>query len=169
MQPAPIGKPNPQNKNLIVGLTVLFSVAIICCIGFSLASRAAIDENVIGLWSTEGPSGDLVDPYSGNVTGSIYNGEWYLFRRDGTYRYVIISSGQILNGGVVCEGKFTTKNGILLLTNIKESWCPNPEASWQKEAYENKRVADLAVVYELGDDGKTLIINTTDYFSKVEE
>lgn len=127
------------------------------------------DKNIIGLWSTEGPSGALVDPVTGYATGSIYNGEWYLFKSDGTYRYVIISSGQIVNGGVVCEGKFTVNNGEILLTHVKESWYPNPAATGQKDSYENKRIDDITIPYQYGDDKNTLIIDDLDYFTRVEE
>ncbi len=128
------------------------------------------DKAVVGLWSTEGPSGTLVDPVTGYASGSIYNGEWYLFRNDGTYRYVIISSGIVLDGGVVCEGRYTinNKSGELLLTDIKESWYPNPASAGQKEAYKNKSTDDITVQYQYGDDENTLIINNSDVFTKVE-
>lgn len=132
-------------------------------------STVIFDMNIIGLWSTEGPSGELVDPVTGYANGSIYNGEWYLFRTDGTYRYVIISSGTIVSGGVVCEGKFSVNNGEILLTDVRESWYPNPAATGQKEPYENKRIDDLVIQYRYEADTNTLIVNDSDYFTKVEK
>jgi hypothetical protein len=127
------------------------------------------DKNLIGLWSTEGPSGEMVDPATGYGTGSIYNGEWYLFRKDGTFRYVIVGSGQILSGSVVWEGKFSIRDDEIRLTNIKECWYPDPAATGQKDAYEDKRIKDTTIQYRYGDDENTLIVNDADNFTRVAE
>lgn len=131
--------------------------------------NAISDKSIIGMWSTEGPSGELVDPATGLTSGSIFNGEWYIFRDDGTFRYVIVSSGQVLSGGVVWEGIFSVCNGEIRLTNIKESWYPNPAATGQKKSYENKKTDDVTLQYQYGDDKNMLIIDDSDYFTRVEE
>lgn len=122
------------------------------------------DKDLIGLWSSSGTSGTLVDPATGTATGSYYSGEWYLFREDGTFRYVIISSGQIISGGVVQEGKYTVRNGELLLTDIRESWYPDLSLSGQTPSYKDKKAADETRTYEYADGGTTLILDGLDYF-----
>lgn len=124
-------------------------------------ANAILDEDLIGLWSSQGPSGEMVDPATGYSTGSIYNGEWYLFRKDGTFRYVIASSGQIVSGVVVQEGKFTSSKGEILLTDVKESCYPDPSRKGQGEAYKNKSVEDIALQYRYEDNGDTLVIDNS--------
>ncbi|NTV91283.1 MAG: S-layer homology domain-containing protein [Clostridiales bacterium] len=121
---------------------------------------------IIGLWSYGGTNGTLVDPSTGYATGSIYNGEWYLFRSDGTFRYVLVSSGQIVSGGVVQEGEFTVDGGVIILTGIKESWYPNPAATGQKASYKGLIVEDRAVAFLLENNGSTLVIDGIDTFTK---
>lgn len=94
--------------------------------------------DVVGTWSSEGPYGTLVDPATGGVTGSTYNGEWYVLRADGTYRYIIMSSGIALSGGVVREGKYRLEGGDLLLCDSKESWYPDLSRSGQTPEYHDK-------------------------------
>lgn len=130
---------------------------------------ALSDKDIIGMWSTEGPSGELVDPATGYTSGSIYNGEWYLFRDDSTFRYVIIGSGQVLSGGVVWEGRYAIRDGALHLTDIKESWYPNPAAAGQKEAYEDRKAVDVTLHYQYSDDKNTLIIEDSNSFTRVVE
>ncbi len=128
-----------------------------------------VDENLIGLWSTEGPSGQLVDPDTGYATGSSYNGSWYLFRRDGTYHYVIIGSGNIISGGVVCEGKYAVGNGKIYLTDVKESWYPDPAVSGQEAAYRDKPGDDHTIYYQFIDGVDTLKIGELDYYYRVAD
>jgi predicted nucleic acid-binding Zn ribbon protein len=134
----------------------------------SAAPDAAQDEGLLGLWSASGTSGELVDPATGLTTGSYYSGEWYLFREDGTFRYVIISSGQIISGGVVQEGKYTVTGGEILLTDIRESWYPDLSLSNQEPGYQDKKVSNETRTYEYADSGTTLILDGLDYFYWVE-
>ncbi len=135
----------------------------------AVENMAVTDQNLIGLWSTEGPSGDLVDPATGYTTGSIYNGEWYLFRKDGTFRHVIVGSGLVISGGAVLEGKYAVREGEILLTDIRESWYPNPAAKGQKDMYENRSASDFEITYRYGDDDDTLIIDDISYFHRVND
>jgi hypothetical protein len=137
--------------------------------GNTNSNHAVSDQDLISLWSSEGASGEMVDPDTGFSTGSIYNGEWYLFREDGTFRYVIVSSGLVLDGGAVWEGKYSVRDGEIKLTNIKESWYPNPAASGQKDKYENKKVDNTVLIYAFEDEANTLIINDSDSFTRVQE
>jgi hypothetical protein len=124
---------------------------------------------LVGTWSQGGASGTLVDPATGYATGSVYNGEWYVFRADGTFRYVIVSSGLILSGGIVHEGKYTVSGGNILLTDIRESWHPNPAATGQKATYTNLAVADETIGYTLSADGDSLtlqVLGGSDTFAR---
>ena len=125
---------------------------------------------LVGTWSQYGPSGTIVDPATGYATGSVYNGEWYVFRADGTFRYVIVSSGVVLSGGVVQEGKYTVSGGNILMTDILSSWYPNPAATGQKASYTNQPVADATIAYALSADGNSLtlqVLGGSDTYSRV--
>ena len=125
---------------------------------------------LVGTWSQGGASGTIVDPATGYATGSVYNGEWYVFRADGTFRYVIVSSGTIISGGIVHEGRYTVSGGNILLTGIRESWYPNPAATGQKATYTNATVANESIGYSLSADGTSLTLEVfggTDTFNRV--
>ncbi len=125
---------------------------------------------LVGTWSQDGASGTLVDPATGYATGSVYNGEWYVFRPDGTFRYVIVSSGQIVSGGVVREGSYSVSGGNILLSGIREAWYPNPAASGQKATYTNAPSADESLTFALSMDGKSLtlqVLGGSDTFYRV--
>ena len=58
--------------------------------------------------------------YSGPLIGAwashgVTVEESYLFREDGSFRNVLVASGQILQGNVVCEGAYTIKGNVLTL------------------------------------------------------
>ncbi len=122
--------------------------------------------SLIGVWSHEGTNGTLVDPSTGYITGSIYNGEWYLFRENATFRYVLVSSGQFISGGLVQEGKYTITGNDILLSTVKESWYPNPAATGQTASYKNKTIVDQVHTYTLKDNGTTMVIDLSDTFKK---
>lgn len=126
------------------------------------------DANIIGLWSSEGPSGEMVDPGTGYATGSIYNGSWYLFNEDGTFRHVIVGSGPIISGGVVSEGKYSVVNGKIVLTDVRESWYPDPAVKGQTAAYEDKSVDDAVLDYRYDEQDDTLVINDLDFYHRVK-
>ncbi len=111
---------------------------------------------LVGTWNKDGASGSLVDPATGYATGSIYNGEWYVFRADGTFRYVIVSSGQVISGGIVWEGTYSVSGGTIRLTGIREAWHPNPAATGQKAAYSNLAMPDTSFTYTMSADGGIL-------------
>lgn len=125
---------------------------------------AAQDSSLVGLWSQDGPTGTLVDPATGYATGSVYNGEWYLFRDDGTYRYVMVGSGSIISGGVVHEGRYEVSGNQILLKARLESWYPNPTKTGQTPSYTDKPEADKTLTYELMENESKLIIDGFDSF-----
>jgi hypothetical protein len=104
--------------------------------------------DLVGTWSSEGSYGTLYDPATGSATGSVYNGEWYLFRSDGTYRYVIMGSGVALSGGIVREGRYSLDGSEIVFRNIVESWYPDASRSDQEPAYKDRTVADERLSYE---------------------
>lgn len=135
--------------------------------------NTSADGSLVGTWSSEGPSGNMVDPSTGMTEGSYYNGTWYLFREDGTFRMVMIGSGSIISGAVVQEGKYTADNGELKLTDVKESWYPDPAASGQTPAYKNKSTDGGVYSYELEDNGGKLKLidqfSGSELYYRVEE
>ena len=128
------------------------------------SGAAAQNSSLVGLWSQDGPTGTLVDPATGYTTGSVYNGEWYLFRDDGTYRYVLVGSGSIISGGVVHEGRYEVSGNQILLKSTLVSWYPNPAKTGQSASYENKPEADKTVTYELMENGTKITIDGDTFF-----
>lgn len=116
----------------------------------------ASGKSLIGTWSSIGPSGSLVDPSTGAIKGGYYNGTWYVFRSDGTFRMIMMGSGTIISGAVVHDGKYSAAGGVLKLTGVKESWYPDPAASGQQKAYKDKSVDGGTYLYELEEDDSKL-------------
>jgi len=131
------------------------------------AAFAITDKNLIGLWSTEASSGGMVDPDSGYSTGNIYDGTWYLFSSDGTYRYMMVGSGNIISGIVVLEGNYSVSNGKIYLTDVKASWYPDPAQSGQEEAYKDKDYDDQTLYYQFIGGMDTLKINDNEKFHRI--
>jgi len=59
-----------------------------------------------------------------------------------------LGSGAIISGAVVLDGKYAAAGGVLKLTDVKESWYPDPTKSGQTKAYKNKSVDGGAYSYE---------------------
>lgn len=135
--------------------------------GSTVTAALVADSALVGLWSKDGASGTIVDPATGFATGSVYNGEWYLFRDDGTFRYVIVSSSQILSGGVVWEGKYSVADGAVRLTDTLEAWHPNVAVPGQAAAYSNMKLANQTIPYQIEDNGTRLDMGGTEIFYKV--
>ena len=108
-----------------------------------------IDNRLCGVWSSDGSLGNMIDPSTGAIKGSVYNGEWYIFRNNGTFRYVIIGSGPIIGGEVIVEGNFIAHDGKIVFSDCKESWCPNPAKTGQKQAYKEKPIDQAPRTYYL--------------------
>ncbi len=145
---------------LLALLALGVSISGCCCItertveGPSVqpsVSTVTLDGDIVGTWSSEGPYGTLYDPATGGVTGSTYYGEWYVFHNDGTYRYVIMSSGLAISGGIVREGKYNADGGDIQFYDNEESWYPDASRSDQKPAYKNKPADDERLSYEIQD------------------
>lgn len=119
---------------------------------------------LVGVWSSSGPSGEMVDPITDLSKGVIYNVEMYTFREDGTYRYLIDGSGPIISGIAINEGKYGVQDGILTLSERRESWLPDPARGGQRPAYKGKPMEDetLEFTYDPGKD--CLKINGEDYW-----
>lgn len=117
-----------MKKKHVIWIGTLAVLLIVVITAFAAAKNAFVitDENLIGLWSTEGPSGELMDPDTGYATGNIYNGTWYLFRDNGTYRFVNVSSGNVISGIVECKGNYSASDGKIDLTHVKANWYPDP-------------------------------------------
>ncbi len=125
------------------------------------------EDDIVGTWSSEGPYGTIVDP-AGGVAGSISNGEWYAFRADGTYRYVIISSGISISGGVAKDGRYRLEGDEIVLYDSKESWYPDVSRSGQTPAYRNKDAPDERFTLE-AEDEDTLTIGGQSFYRIVSD
>jgi hypothetical protein len=155
---------SPQKAAILLLLVLVIAVSGCCCCSNYVpgnilppsvtpeVDRSSSDAGIIGTWSSEGPYGTLVDPATGGVSGSVYNGEWYIFKNDGTYRYIIMSSGIALSGGVVREGKYSIDGGEVVLYGNLESWYPDLSRSGQKPAYRNQAAEDERHTYEIQDE-----------------
>ena len=130
----------------LVGL-MIFLISVGVTVSEAAKKGGKMDKRLIGQWSSIGPTGNLMDPSTGAITGSYYNGTWYLFRGDGTFRYVIIGSGSIISGTAVTEGKFTTSGTTISFADCKESWYPAAGRTGQRERYEGKPTTFEPLLY----------------------
>lgn len=161
-----------HKMTLLALLALAVSISGCCCITDRTVeiasvrpsvSTVTVDGDIVGAWSSEGPYGTLYDPATGGAAGSVYNGEWYIFRNDGTYRYVIMSSGTVISGGVVREGKYNIDGGEISLYDNEESWYPDASRSDQTPAYKNKPADDERQSYEVQDADTIFIDGHTFY------
>lgn len=119
---------------------------------------------LVGLWSDTEYYGEMYDYATGMPVDSAYSGQWYLFRADGTFRYVIIGSGQIISGIVVQEGKYKVEGQELVLYKIKASWYPDPSHSNQSPPYEDKADDDERLTLTLDSDPNNIQLNGNTFF-----
>ncbi len=168
-----------SHKVALLVLLILGVAASGCCccsdvpVSPSLPSASGpgsitFDDDIAGTWSSEGPYGTFVDPATGAATGSAANGEWYAFRADGTYRYVIISSGISLSGGVARDGRYRLDGDEIVLYDSTESWSPDMSRSGQTPAYRNKDAPDERFTIEFVDED-TLTIGGQSFYRIVSD
>ena len=113
---------------------------------------------LIGNWSTVGYYGELVNPATGAFLQSAYNGEWYAFGADGTYRYTIAGSGQFITGVVIARGTYEVSGNTVLLHRKTESWYPLPNDATHKPMYKDRpSPEDFTLVIESRGPGEILI------------
>jgi hypothetical protein len=93
---------------------------------------------LIGNWSTTSYFGELVDPGTGVPVQSAYSGQWYTFRPDGTYHYVMAASGQIISGIVMAEGAYELRGSQLVLHQKTTSWYPFAQSVARHPRYTNR-------------------------------
>ena len=72
---------------------------------------------------------------------------------------VLVGSGFIISGTAINEGKITAVSGELKLTDVKESWYPNPTKKGQKEAFKDKSISSSVYSYEFEENGNKLRIH----------
>lgn len=121
------------------------------------AEKSERERLLVGLWSSSQYFGEMYDP-TGASKGSSYNGEWYLFRENGTFRFVIAGSGLVISGAVVQEGNYRVEGSELVLHSVKDSWYPAPDTADRRPGYENKPADDQRVSLSWIDVG-TIKIN----------
>lgn len=80
---------------------------------------------LVGMWSSSGNFGDMFDPASGLWVGEAYQGKWYEFRADGTFRMVEVASNPLASGAIIQVGKYRIEGTDLLLYDSSHSWYPD--------------------------------------------
>jgi hypothetical protein len=120
-----------------------------------------------GTWSTSHISGDIVDEVTGTYQRGAFSGELFLFREDGSFRHVVIGSGQIISGVASEDGAYVVSGGILTLRSTSESWLPDPTHHFQKAAYKNKPMDKTAKYGFRFQDAQTLILVEAPYQSEL--
>ena len=85
-----------------------------------------------------GAYGDLVNSATGTYAGSAYSSQGYTFNADGTYRYMIVGSGQFISGASISEGTYDVRGSQVLLHQKVVSWYPMPRSMAKHPSYKNK-------------------------------
>lgn len=130
----------------VLGLKMETKKSVITIVTAGSKAEPAPPNPLVGLWSSTQYFGEVVDAVTGLPVQSAYSGEWYLFREDGTFRYVIVGAGQFISGTVVDEGKYRLKGSEIELFRIKRNWFPDSNHPREQEpAYRDKAVEDRSV------------------------
>jgi hypothetical protein len=128
---------------------------------------ASTSSGLAGTWSTSHISGDVVDAITGAYNRGAFSGELFLFREDGSFRSVVIVSGQIISGVAVEDGTYVVSGGILTLRSTSDSWQPDPSHHFQQAAYKNKPMDKTAKYSFRFQDAQTLILVEAPYKSEL--
>lgn len=91
-----------------------------------------VDSPVVGLWTDDSSGMPVTIDEQGFPVGEVFEGEWYGFRRNGTFFRLYYSSGVAVSGVLIQEGNFQTNQSSILLTSCTESffrdlWDVQPE------------------------------------------
>ncbi len=109
----------------------------------------------------------LVDRATGLPAGSTYSGEWYLFRSDGTFSFLMMGSGNFISGSITQAGKYNYKNGTIELHNIVENWFPALNDPSRRPAYSGKNIGNVYLQYIQNENGEIVIVDN--YGSKLRK
>ena len=115
--------------------------------GVFLPTGSSSSSSLVGYWSDNAYSGEMVDG-SGNVVKGTYSGQWYRFYSNGHYVYTIVSQGQILRGVAFSKGTYSvSSNGWTVRLHKKlESWYPFADDPSHQKKYKNKPAPDESTI-----------------------
>lgn len=151
----------------VLGLETETKKSVITIVTAGNKDKPAPNNPLVGLWSSTQYFGEVLDAVTGLPVHSAYSGEWYLFREDGSFRYVISGAGPFISGTVVDEGKYRLKANEIELFKIKRNWFPDPNHRFSQEpAYRDKDAEDRSVPVSFEtDSGEIKIDGTLFYFN----
>ena len=152
----------------VLGLQMETKKSVITIVTAGHTAKPAPNNPLVGLWASTQYFGEVLDAVTGLPVHSAYSGEWYLFREDGSFRYVIVGAGQFISGSVVDEGKYRLKGNEIELFKIKRNWFPDPNHRFPQEpAYQDKDAEDRSVPVSFETDpGQIKIDGSLFYFSR---
>lgn len=155
-------------KYALFALTVAVALLVSgCCAGCGISDpdtrrtifaddldRPSNNSTVYGVWSSSGAS--VVDPGIGFDSGSgPDDGQWYMFKEGGFFKYVNVSTENNARNGLYREGSFRVDGNRLQLWGVDESYYPGRNS--RMSSYRNKAVADESLTYELLDNNTLAI------------
>ncbi|MDR3675191.1 MAG: hypothetical protein P4N24_06855 [Acidobacteriota bacterium] len=112
--------------------------ALMCMVWLIGSASWASASSLIGTWATSESFGDVVEAGTGATLRSSYSGQAYHFRKNGTYSYVLVASGQLMAGVYAERGVYQVKGNRLIVKPKTEDWTPNASHARQQPAYKNK-------------------------------
>jgi hypothetical protein len=92
--------------------------------GSARPAAPGANRGIVGKWSTLSWYGNYVDPGSGAFQGDASSGEWWEFRADGTWEFIMIANGSFISGGIIHSGTWRLEGSQLVLTVKREVWRP---------------------------------------------
>jgi hypothetical protein len=125
-------------------------------------------QELIGIWSSNPQSTVFVNSFSGSTDGYGGSLSQYEFKADGTFRTASFASGGVVSGLATHKGKYRVERGIIICTDIKETWRRDPTRSAGTADFDNKPVHDDAYLYVFEDGGAVLRLHTLDKFPQPE-
>lgn len=112
---------------------------------------------IVGTWSNNDNSGLFVYEETGRPAEALWGGEWYYFRKDGTFRYVTRDRTPYVWGELTYDGRYTVEGGTIKLYEIEAFWNPDANDPSGQRWYSGKPVADRQLAYALSDEGTLLL------------
>ncbi|MBE0449079.1 MAG: hypothetical protein IBX64_13485 [Actinobacteria bacterium] len=113
---------------------------------------------LVGTWGDNESVGGPGDVINGDVQSTDITAKWYVFREDGTYSFITVTTGGSLGmrGHMDRRGRYEDQDGSVLLYDNKSYWYED----FDKSKLSVEEVSDRTVQYTFNDDGSLRIGET---------
>lgn len=157
-------------KRALIVLAVIFTALLACgcCSGCGIfdpdikrtiyaddLDNPSNNSTVFGVWSSSNAS--VADPGIAFLSGNgPPDGQWYMVREDGYFKYTKIYTEDSARGGIFRMGRASVEGDRIYLSEINESYYPGPNS--RLSSYNSKAIPDESLTFVMPDND-ALVIN----------